>query len=122
MLIGGFERLLVPPPRVRILACQRRTFWGPLRISSTVRAYSFESERRADRGRIDARVDDKQFDVKTPRQGRGLIGRLPPLDRCIIAHPRIDPGAGTVGALLLLPEGRAGLQVVHQKLGGLEGG
>src|SRR5258706_1127837 len=60
-----------------------------------------------------------------PRKSAGLrlssSGATPALDARIVFAARFDPtGAG--GALFELPEGRAGFQIIHQELRGLEGG
>ena len=47
---------------------------------------------------------------------------LPTAGGRIVTGARINPCGPAVGGDLLLPEGRAGLEVVHQELGGGEGG
>src|SRR5262249_25888476 len=54
--------------------------------------------------------------------GEGKWGTLtPPLLGCRIAFAGVDPLARAAGALFFFPERCAGLEVVHQKLGRLEG-
>src|SRR5262245_3697540 len=56
-----------------------------------------------------------------PRPWRPFSLTPPPRSR-IVALARLDPAYAAVGAQLLLPEGGAGLEVVHQEGGGVEGG
>src|ERR1700722_13164514 len=49
----------------------------------------------------------------------GLL--FPASEVSVVFSPRLDP-AGAVGTMLLLPEGRAGLQVIHEVVAGLESG
>src|SRR5215471_7214838 len=46
----------------------------------------------------------------------------PTLDAFVVARSRLDPGGYALRAFLELPEWSSGFQIIHQKLGGLEGG
>src|SRR5581483_8435925 len=56
------------------------------------------------------------------RCGRAEALSGPARRRLRVAFARLDPTLLAAGTLLLLPEGRPGLEVVHQELGGGKGG
>src|SRR5581483_104348 len=60
--------------------------------------------------------------LRAPCSGGGRRRGIPALRRAIVAVTRVHPALAAVRVALLLPEGSAGLEIVHQELGGGEGG